>query len=63
MFSVLPYFDQFQRSATIWSPDSRLILFTALTAGGSPGLFVARADRTLTPRFLSSGDYAFWSWK
>ena len=63
MFSVLPYFDQFQRSATIWSPDSRLILFTALTADGSSGLFVARADHTLTPRLLGSGDYAFWSWK
>ncbi|MGD0726067.1 MAG: hypothetical protein ABSB63_10950 [Spirochaetia bacterium] len=63
MFSVIPFFDQFQRSATIWSPDSRYILFTALTADGSPGLFVARADRTVTPRFLTAGDYAFWSWK
>lgn len=63
MFSVIPFFDQFQRSATIWSPDSHFILFTALTNDGSPGLFVARADRTVTPRFLTAGDYAFWSWK
>jgi Tol biopolymer transport system component len=63
MFSILPFFDQFQRSATIWSPDSRFILFTALTADGSPGLFIAKTDRSLPPRFLTSGDYAFWSWK
>ena len=63
IFSVIPFFDQFQRSATIWSPDSRFILFTALTEDGSPGIFIARADRTVTPRFLTSGDYAFWSWK
>jgi Tol biopolymer transport system component len=63
MFSVIPFFDQFQRSTTIWSPDSRYLLFTALTSDGSPGLFIARADRTVTPRFLTDGDYAFWSWK
>ncbi len=62
-FSVLPYFDQYQRSATIWSPDSRFIGFTALTADGSPGLFVARADGNVKPRFLTPGDQAFWSWK
>jgi dipeptidyl aminopeptidase/acylaminoacyl peptidase len=62
-FSVLPYFDQYQRSSTMWSPDSRFIGFTALTADGSPGLFVARADGNIRPRFLASGDDAFWSLK
>lgn len=63
IFSVIPFFDQFQRSASIWSPDSRFILFTALTEDGSPGIFIARSDRTVTPRFLTPGDYAFWSGK
>ena len=62
-FNVLPFFDQYQRSSTMWSPDSRLIGFTALTAEGSSGLFVARADGNIRPRFLTPGDYAFWSWK
>ncbi len=62
-FSVLPYFDQYQRSSTIWSPDSRFIGFTALAADGSAGLFVAHADGNIKPRFLTPGDYAFWSWK
>jgi hypothetical protein len=60
-FSVLPFFDQYQRSSTVWSPDSRFIGFTALTDQGASGLFVARADGNIKPRFLASGDDAFWS--
>jgi hypothetical protein len=45
----------------MWSPDSRFIGFTALTDQGSSGLFVARADGNVKPRFLASGDDAFWS--
>ena len=60
-FRVLPFFDQYQRSSTVWSPDSRFIGFTALTDQGSSGLFVARADGNIKPRFLASGDDAFWS--
>src|SRR5208282_501333 len=57
-FSVIPYFDQYQRSSTMWSPDSRFIGFTALAADGTPGLFVAQADGNIKPRFLAPGDYA-----
>ena len=60
-FNVLPFFDQYQRSSTMWSPDSRFIGFTALTDQGTSGLFVARADGNIKPRFLTSGDDAFWS--
>jgi TolB protein len=63
MLAVIPYFDQYGRSATFWSPDSRFIAFTALSADGTPALYVARADGNIKPRFLVSGDYAFWSWK
>jgi Tol biopolymer transport system component len=61
--SILPFFDQYQRSATIWSPDGRYVVFTALSAKGEPALYVSRADGTLKPRFLTDGDYAFWSGK
>ena len=60
-FDVLPFFDQYQRSSTPWSPDSRFIAFTAITNQGTPGIFVARADGNIAPRFLASGDQAFWS--
>ena len=61
LLSVIPFFDQYQRSATIWSPDSRSIVFTALAADGTPALFVARSDGNIKPRFITSGDEAFWS--
>jgi Tol biopolymer transport system component len=61
--SVIPFFDQYQRSSTIWSPDSHFIVFTALAADGNSGLFVARSDGDLKPRFIASGDEAFWSRK
>jgi hypothetical protein len=49
--------------ATIWSPDSRSIVFTALAADGTAGLYIARSDGNITPRFITSGDEAFWSRK
>jgi TolB protein len=60
-FNVLPFFDQYLRSSTIWSPDSRFIAFTAVTPDGSPGIFVSRADGNILPRFVAGGDDAFWS--
>jgi TolB protein len=63
MLALIPYFDQYNRSATIWSPDSRFIAFTAIAAIGSPAVFVAPADGKSKPRFLAAGDNAFWSWK
>jgi TolB protein len=63
MLAVMPYFDQYQRSATIWSPDSRFIEFTAIAAEGYPAIYVSRVDGNTKPRFLMAGDYAFWSGK
>ncbi len=63
LLSILPFFDQYQRSATIWSPDSSRIVFTALSPHGDPAVYVARADGSAKPRFLTAGDSAFWSWK
>ncbi len=63
LLSILPFFDQYHRSATIWSPDSRSLVFTAFAADGTSGLFAARADGRGRPRFLASGDFAFWSWR
>jgi TolB protein len=61
MLNALPFFDQYQRSSSIWSPDSRSIVFTALSADGRPGVYVVPADGSITPRFLTSGDFAYWS--
>ena len=61
MLSALPFFDQYQRSSSIWSPDSRNIVFTALSADGRPGVYVVPAEGSIKPRFLTSGDFAYWS--
>jgi len=60
-FNVLPFFDQYQRSSTMWSPDSRFLAFTAVGPDGSSGIFVSNADGNTQPRFLAAGDDAFWS--
>lgn len=57
----LPFFDQYLRSTTIWSPNSRFLTYAALTAAGSPGIFVSAASGTLQPQFVAAGDLATWS--
>lgn len=57
----LPFFDQYLRSTSIWSPNSRFLTYAALTAAGGPGIFVSAASGTLRPQFLAAGDLASWS--
>ena len=57
----LPFFDQYLRSTSIWSPNSRFLTYAALTAAGGPGIFVSAASGTLRPQFVAAGDLAFWS--
>jgi hypothetical protein len=59
--NVLPFFDQFQRSANIWSPNSRYLTYSAMTSAGFPGVFVSSASGHFTPEFVAAGDLAFWS--
>lgn len=63
LLTILPFFDQYQRSVTIWSPDSRYTVFTAISSQGEPAVYVAHADGSVKPRFLTAGDSAFWSRK
>ena len=57
----LPYFDQYLRSTSVWSPDSRSLAYPALTEAGTPGIFVSPANGTLRPRLIADGDFAHWS--
>jgi len=63
LLSILPFFDQYLRSSTIWAPDGRYIVFSAFSRTGEPAVYVVRSDGRLRPRFLAYGDSAFWSWK
>ena len=60
---VLPYFDQYHQSTTIWSPDSENLVISAYRGDGSPGIWIAAASGNLEPRFIADGWVGFWSWK
>ena len=59
--NVLPFFDQYQRSATTWSPNSRYLTFSATTSRGFPGVFVVAANGRFRSEFVAPGDLPFWS--
>jgi len=61
--SVLPYFDQYHQSVTIWSPDNNNLVLSFLDSSGNPGIAVVAASGKLEPRLLAQGYLAFWSWK
>ena len=60
--ALLPYIDQYQRTLTIWSPDSKYLALSAYTQQG-PKIVIAQADGDFEPRLLESGTLAVWSWK
>lgn len=61
--SVLPYFDQYHQSATIWSPDNNNLVLSFVNNSGTPGIAIVAASGKLEPRILAEGFLAFWSWK
>lgn len=58
---VLPYFDQYHRSTTLWSPDSNNLVLSGFRGDGTPGIWVASASGNIEPRFLTEGILGFWS--
>lgn len=60
---ILPYFDQYHQSVTIWSPDNNNLVISLLNGDGKPGIAVVAASGNLEPRLLAEGLLAFWSWK
>jgi len=60
---IMPYFDQYQRSATIWSPDSSNLVFSALDQDGTPRIYTIGISENPESSRLASGRLAFWSWK
>jgi Tol biopolymer transport system component len=63
--NMMRYFDQYQKSVTVWSPDSRNLVLSGYPLGGETqalGVWVIAASGNLEPRFLVEGTLAFWSW-
>ncbi len=61
--NMLQLFTQFQKSATIWSPDSQNLVLSAQLPQGAPVIWVVRSSGRLEPRYLVNGVLAFWSWE
>lgn len=61
--NLFPFFDQYQRSATIWSPDSNYLVISAFAGEDTEGLFIVPASGNFEARFLVEGRVGFWSWK
>ena len=59
----LPYFDQYHHSVTIWSPDSDSLVLSVVTPDEGPAIWIAAASGNLTPRFITPGRLAYWSWQ
>jgi TolB protein len=60
---ILPYFDQYNQSNTIWSPDNNNLVLSFLDNQGNPGIAIVAASGQLEPRLLTNGYLAFWSWR
>jgi Tol biopolymer transport system component len=63
LISVVPYFDQYHHSATIWSPDSQNVVVAAYREDDTPEIWVINASGNLQPRYIADGRLAFWSWE
>jgi len=63
LLEILPFFDQYQHSVTIWSPDSRNIVFAGSLASGETGIFVVKASGEDQANRIADGVLAYWSWK
>ncbi len=61
--SIIPYFDQYHQSTTIWSPDSNNLVLSFIDAEGKPGIAVVAASGKLQPRYIADGLFAVWSWQ
>ncbi len=59
--STLQFFDQYNRSGSIWSPDGNWLVFSAVARGGFPGIYLGSASGNLKPRFVTRGDLGAWS--
>lgn len=61
---LVPYFDQYAQSLSLWSPDGRYLLYADLDERGKPSV---RVLDTLQPehrvRRLADGTFAAWSWR
>ena len=60
---IVPFFDQYHHSLTIWSPDSAQLVFTGVDEDGIDIIWLVPADGAEPPRRMFEGSLAIWSWR
>ncbi len=61
--NLLPFFDQYARSLTVWSPDSRSIVYSMTENGDQEAVYVVDVAPGSDQRRLTDGSLAVWSWR
>ncbi|MGI9645664.1 MAG: hypothetical protein ACR2O6_10180 [Ilumatobacteraceae bacterium] len=59
--AYLPFWDQYARSQTLWSPDGGQFVHVGRSGDGQFGVWIHDADTSGSSTFLVDGDLAFWS--
>jgi TolB protein len=59
---ILPFYSQYQRSGTLWSPDSQSLVLSGVDSGGQTAIYTVGADGSQFKK-IADGNLAFWSWK
>ena len=57
----LPFWDQYNRSLSVWSPDGTAFVYTAVTEQGAAEVLVQMVAEDLEPVAVASGEAASWS--
>jgi len=60
---LVPYFDQYAQSLSLWSPDGRSLVYADVDERGESSIRVLDTQQPQQPaRRLSDGTFAAWSW-
>jgi len=59
--AYLPFWDQYARSQTLWSPDGSAFVHVGRAESGESGVWIHDAATSGPSSFLAEGDLAFWS--
>lgn len=58
---TLPFYDQFARSTTFWSPDGESMVYSGALPSGSASIYVADVSGPSSPVEIARGTLAYWS--
>jgi TolB protein len=61
--NLLPFYDQYARSMTFWSPDSQSLVYASSDSSGSGSVWIAAVASAASPLKIGDGLFASWSWK